>query len=115
MSQEVVVFVTCPAAAAEDIATRLVESGLVACVNIVPSIKSVYKWEEKLTIDSQESLLIIKTNLARWADLESKIEMIHSYVVPEIICVPIVEGHQPYLEWLNQSVSLRAEGERQKP
>ncbi len=110
MSDEVVVFVTCPAVASQDIAEQLVLSSLAACVNIVPAIKSVYKWQEKLTIDGEESLLIIKSNLARWADLESKIREIHSYDVPEIICVPIVEGHTPYLNWLNQSVALRAQG-----
>ncbi len=110
MSDEVVVFVTCPAVASQDIAEQLVLSSLAACVNIVPAIKSVYKWQEKLTIDGEESLLIIKSNLARWADLESKIREIHSYDVPEIICVPIVEGHTPYLNWLNQSVAIRAQG-----
>jgi periplasmic divalent cation tolerance protein len=110
MSDEVVVFVTCPAVASQDIAEQLVLSSLAACVNIVPAIKSVYKWEGKLTIDGEEALLIIKSNLARWADLESKIREIHSYDVPEIICVPIVEGHTPYLNWLNQSVALQAQG-----
>lgn len=110
MSDEVVVFVTCPAVASQDIAEQLVLSSLAACVNIVPAIKSVYKWEEKLTIDDEEALLIIKSNLARWADLESKLREIHSYDVPEIICVPIVEGHTPYLNWLNQSVALQTQG-----
>ncbi|MCC7530056.1 MAG: divalent-cation tolerance protein CutA [Candidatus Melainabacteria bacterium] len=115
MSDEVVVFVTCPALASQDMAEQLVSSSLAACVNIIPSIKSVYKWEERLTIDDNEALLIIKSNLSRWADLESRIRAIHSYDVPEIICVPIVEGHKPYLNWLNQSVALQAHGERQKP
>jgi periplasmic divalent cation tolerance protein len=114
MSEEVVVFVTCPAVASQNFAEQLIESNLAACVNILPSIKSVYKWEGKLTVDEDEALLIVKSNLAVWADLESKIRAIHTYEVPEIICVPIVEGHEPYLKWLNQSVLLQAQGERQK-
>lgn len=114
MSEEVVVFVTCPAIASQTFAEQLIESNVAACVNILPAIKSVYKWENKLTVDDGEALLIIKSSLAVWADLESKIRSIHSYDVPEIICVPIVEGHEPYLKWLNQSVLLQAQGERQQ-
>ncbi len=114
MSEEVVVFVTCPATASQEFAEKLIESNVAACVNILPAIKSVYKWEGKLTVDDGEALLIIKSSLSIWTDLESKIRAIHSYEVPEIICVPIVKGHEPYLKWLNQSVLLQAQGERQK-
>ena len=114
MSEEIVVFVTCPAQASQDYATQLVEGNVAACVNILPAIKSVYRWEGKLTVDDGEALLIIKSNLAVWADLESKIRAIHSYEVPEIICVPIVEGHEPYLKWLNRSVLVQAQDGRQK-
>lgn len=113
MSEEVVVFVTCPAVASQNLAEHLIKSKVAACVNVLPSVKSFYEWEEKLTID-EEALLIIKSNLSVWQRLESEIRAVHSYDVPEIICVPIVEGHKPYLNWLNQSVLLKAEGERQK-
>ncbi|MBX9947523.1 MAG: divalent-cation tolerance protein CutA [Candidatus Obscuribacterales bacterium] len=114
MSEEVVVFVTCPAMASQHFAEQLIESNVAACVNILPAIKSVYRWENKLTVDDGEALLIIKSSLAVWSDLESKIRAIHSYEVPEIICVPIVKGHEPYLNWLNQSVLIQAQGERQQ-
>lgn len=106
MSEEVVVFVTCPAGAAEDLAKQLIESELAACVNIIPAIKSVYRWQGELTVDAEEALLIIKSSLILWAQLEAKILSIHSYDVPEIICVPIVEGHKPYMNWLNGSVAI---------
>jgi len=106
MSDEVIVFVTCPANAAEDIAKQLVDSELAACVNIISGVKSVYRWDGKLNIDNDETLLIIKSSLVLWSRLETKILSIHSYDVPEIICVPIVEGHKPYLNWLNQSLAL---------
>lgn len=113
MSEEVVVFVTCPADAAPEMAQQLIESSVAACVNILPSIKSVYKWENKLTVDDGEALLVVKTNRALWADLQEKILSIHSYDVPEIICVPIVEGHQPYLDWLNKALKQPDHGGRQ--
>lgn len=103
MSDEVLALVTCPQEASDLIAEELINSQLVACVNIIPQIKSVYKWEGKLAKE-QEALLIIKTNLRVWSQLESKIRSVHSYDVPEIICVPIVEGHKPYLDWLNSCI-----------
>jgi periplasmic divalent cation tolerance protein len=106
MSEEVVVFVTCPSGAAEDIAKQLIESELAACVNIIPAIKSVYRWQGQLNVDNEEALLIIKSSLLLWTKLEAKVLSIHSYDVPEIICVPIVEGHNPYLMWLNGSMAL---------
>ncbi|MBC8000243.1 MAG: divalent-cation tolerance protein CutA, partial [Leptolyngbya sp.] len=77
MSDEVLALVTCPQEASDQIAEELINSQLVACVNIIPQIKSVYKWEGKLAKE-QEALLIIKTNLRVWSQLESKIRSVHS-------------------------------------
>ena len=103
MSDEIVVFVTCPAEASDEIAAHLVSNGLAACVNIIRSVISVYKWEGRIEKDT-ESLLIIKSRLQVWEQLEAKIRELHSYDVPEIICLPIIEGHQPYLDWVKASL-----------
>ncbi len=87
---------------AQKIATVLVEEKLAGCVNITP-VSSLYSWEGKINCD-QEWQLIIKTDLTKFAQLEAKISEIHSYTVPEIIALPIINGSQSYLDWL-QSVT----------
>ena len=84
---------------AEELATKLVEAGLVACVNIVPSVTSIYKWEGKIQKD-QEQLLIIKTPLAKADGLVDFVKANHPYSVPEVILTPIVAGNPAYLNWL---------------
>jgi periplasmic divalent cation tolerance protein len=84
------------------IARALVEERLAACVNIVP-IRSCYLWEEKLNIDEEEQM-IIKTEQRMVKQVMTRIIELHSYKVPEIIVLPIMSGHQPYLDWLSQSV-----------
>lgn len=98
--QATVILVTCPAAEAEQLASALVEERLVACVNIVPAIKSIYRWENKVCKDD-ETLLVIKSSTHLWNVLESRIRELHSYDVPEIICIPVELGSKPYLDWLN--------------
>ena len=103
MSGEVVVFVSCPPDEADKIASQLVEEKLAACVSIVPKIQSVYRWKGEVCRES-ESLLIIKTHKAYWTRLEDRINELHSYEVPEIICVSIEEGNTPYLNWLRSQL-----------
>lgn len=81
----------------------LVESKLAACVSFSP-INSIYTWQGKVNKD-QEWQLFIKTDLTRFPTLEAKILELHSYEVPEIIAIPILTGHQPYLQWIAQQVS----------
>ena len=87
----------------EKIATALVEKRLAACVNVVPNIRSFYRWEGKIQ-DEQEFLMVIKTTRARFSELRAEVERLHSYQVPEIICLPILEGAEPYLRWVEESV-----------
>ncbi|MDJ0693791.1 divalent-cation tolerance protein CutA [Mastigocoleus sp. MO_188.B34] len=89
---------------AENIATALVELRLAACVNILPIHCSVYVWEGKVNKD-KEWQLIIKTKLSQFPALEAKIQELHSYDVPEIIAIPIVNGSQPYLQWMLNQVT----------
>jgi periplasmic divalent cation tolerance protein len=106
MNQELIAFVTVAnSQEAFQIAEILVNDKLAACVNILPPIESVYRWEGKVTRD-QEILLIIKTTDERYATLEQRILALHSYTTPEIICVKIERGSTGYLEWLRQSVAI---------
>lgn len=97
-----VVYCTAPPEEADSLARALVEERLAACVNIA-SVRSCYIWEGKLNLD-QEALLIIKTTRGRFGALRKRIVELHSYTLPEIIALPLVEGHQPYLDWLARSV-----------
>ena len=103
MTDKVVVLVTCSSAEeAARIAQALVERRLAACANIVPGIRSIYRWEGKVQ-DEQEALLIIKTTRARFAALREAVEKLHSYSVPEVIALPIVDGAEKYLKWMEES------------
>jgi len=102
MSEPIVVLVTCGSEEeAAKIANGLVDEQLAACVNIISPIRSIYRWEGKVW-DEKEWLLIIKTQRRRFAELEKKVESLHSYSVPEIIVLPIAEGSTPYLKWLEE-------------
>lgn len=94
----VVVFCTVPSSEADALAAALVEARLAACVNI-NAVRSCYIWEGRLNFDD-EALLIIKTKKDQFESLRKRIVELHSYAVPEIIALPVVEGHQPYLDWL---------------
>ena len=88
---------------AEGIARALVEGRLAACVNVVPRIVSVYRWKGAVERD-EESLLVIKTRAERFEALRAAIVARHAYEVPEIVALPLVAGHLPYLTWLDESV-----------
>ncbi|MEJ2245740.1 MAG: divalent-cation tolerance protein CutA [Acidobacteriota bacterium] len=91
---------------AQKIAHAIVQEGEAACVNILPGIRSVYHWEEKLCDDS-EILLLIKTTGENFEQIRKRIRELHSYDVPEVIAVPITAGDPDYLNWLHTQVSRR--------
>jgi periplasmic divalent cation tolerance protein len=98
--EPIVVLVTCGSEEeALRIANALVEEHLAACVNLVSPIRSIYRWEGKIW-DEKEWFLIIKTQKKRFQELEKKVKSLHSYSVPEIISLPIVEGSSSYLNWI---------------
>ncbi|GJL66537.1 MAG: divalent-cation tolerance protein CutA [Nitrospirales bacterium] len=105
MSGEIVVLVTVASESeAKRIAWKIVQDKLVACVNIVPTIQSVFEWEGTVA-EEQESLLIIKTKADVFDLLESVIKRLHSYRVPEIIALPIQVGSSDYLAWVAKMVN----------
>jgi periplasmic divalent cation tolerance protein len=105
MNNYFVVLVTTPDPdSAEKIASALVEERLAACVNIVPAVRSIYRWEGKVTRDA-ESLMIIKTTAERYAAAELRIKELHSYTTPEVIALRLEAGSAAYLEWLSGSTS----------
>lgn len=93
-------FVTASSAdEAERIGQVVVDSRLAACVNILQGVRSIFRWDNKVNVES-ECLIIMKTTLDRFSDLEAAIRQHHSYSVPEIIALPIIAGSIPYLEWI---------------
>lgn len=101
-----VVYVTCATVAeAEGIAHAVVSEKLAACVNIVPSLTSVYFWEGSVQRET-ECLLIIKTVVERLDALETRIKALHSYTVPEFIVLPVVSGSHEYLAWVGQNTEV---------
>ena len=82
----------------------LVEKGLVACVNDVGPVQSIFTWKGKVE-EASERLLLMKTRADRYAELETAIRELHPYDVPEIIALPIEQGSEAYLNWIDESVS----------
>jgi periplasmic divalent cation tolerance protein len=104
MTDKVMIFSTAGnEAEARKIAQALVERRLAACVNVVPRIQSVYRWEGKVET-AEEFLLIIKTTKTRSAEVKAAIRELHSYDVPECIVVSIESGSEEYLKWIEESL-----------
>ena len=88
----------------EKIASSLVENHMVACINIVPSVKSLFFWEGK-TAQESEVLLIAKSRRPLLDKIVEQVKKIHSYKVPEIIALPVIGGSEEYLKWVRESTS----------
>ena len=97
-------YCTCPdTSSGQILADALVGEGLAACVNRLPGISSTYRWQGKLVTDS-EVLLLIKTTESRFAALRERVLALHPYELPELIAVPVAQGHAAYLDWVRASV-----------
>ncbi|MDH5510022.1 MAG: divalent-cation tolerance protein CutA [Nitrospinota bacterium] len=85
------------------IAKALVAEKLAACVGIVPSVRSIYMWKGEVR-DEGEVLMIVKTSATKFPTLAERVESLHSYDVPEVIAMPIVDGLQSYLDWIDETL-----------
>ncbi|MGA9854582.1 MAG: divalent-cation tolerance protein CutA [Gammaproteobacteria bacterium] len=90
---------------AETMATALVEEHLAACVNLVPGLTSIYRWQGSLRREP-ECLLLIKTSVARFEALRTRLRALHPYDVPEIVGVPITHADSGYRQWLTETLQL---------
>lgn len=101
---EIVIFITTSSAEeAQSIAELLLNQRKVACVNIVPSVDSLFWWQGKLD-SAGENLLIIKTKASLLDEIVYIVKEVHSYDVPEIIALPIIGGNEDYLKWIGDEV-----------
>lgn len=104
MSEPLVVLVTASDLdEADGVASALVEERLAACVNVVPGVRSVYRWQERVE-RADELLLVIKTSRHLLNDLVTRVADLHSYTVPEVVALPIGGGSDDYLDWLAGAV-----------
>ena len=107
MTDKIVVLTTCGSPdEAERVARHLVELRLAACVQITPGVRSFYHWKGGIA-DDAEIQLVIKSTRFLFAALCAELRKMHSYEVPEIIAVPVVDGAASYLEWMDREL-LRA-------
>ena len=89
---------------AAEVARTLVTEQLVACVNIVGPVRSIYRWDGKIC-DDAETLAVIKTTRERFEAMRTRLVELHPYDVPEVIALPVEGGHAPYLAWVSGSVT----------
>jgi len=96
---------------ARKISKILLDDKVVACTNLIQGVSSHFWWRGSIN-NAKETLLIAKTEQTCFNRVESIIKKIHSYEVPEIIAVPILQGHEPYFKWISESVKEEAEPHR---
>lgn len=107
-AQPLVVYCTCHnLEVATALATMLVNEGLAACVNVLPNLLSIYRWEGQIQRDN-EVLLMAKTHSAVYPALEARLLATHPYKVPEIIALPIQAGASAYLQWIMENTGESA-------
>lgn len=87
---------------AVNISKELVKNKLIACCNIIPGVVSVYEWEGEIQQEN-EFLMVIKTRKELFEDIKKHIQKLHSYEVPEIIEIPVTNGSESYISWLDKS------------
>src|SRR5512138_3345971 len=99
-TEALLVLVTAPSAEkAAELARALVQERLAACGNVVPGLRSIYRWEGRVQ-DDAEALLLLKTTRARFEALRERVLALHPYQVPEVLALPVEAGSAPYLAWI---------------
>jgi len=105
MTDKIVVLSACASnEEAQQLARALVEKRLAACVNMIPGARSVYRWKDAIE-EEEETLLVIKTSRPLLEELRVEIERLHSYEVPEVIALQIVDGSERYLAWMTRELA----------
>jgi len=100
----IIILVTCASREeAEEITQVLVAEKLIACGNIVPSVQSIFFWQGKVS-NENESLILAKSTRDHFPTILKRVKSLHSYTVPEIIALPVIEGSPDYLEWISSTV-----------
>lgn len=89
---------------ADRLATDLIQKSLAACVQLSPGITSIYRWQGAIE-RAAEKLIVIKTRASLFSRVESTIRSVHPYDVPEIIALPVSDGHAPYLAWIAEATT----------
>lgn len=106
MSGARVVLVTAPSPdVGAALGRALVDERLAACVNVIPGLTSIYRWQGQRE-EASECLLVIKTDETRYAELERRVLELHPYTVPEVLALPVERGAPAYVEWLRDSVAI---------
>ena len=107
MTEKIVVLSNC---GSEEEAIRvgraIVEARLAACVNVLPGVKSIYHWKGEVQEDS-EWMLVIKTTRSLFEPLSAQLQKIHSYEIPEVLALPVVDGSEDYLAWIDREISVK--------
>ncbi len=99
------VYVTTPdVSAAKAIGRVLVEERLAACINVLPQMSSIYRWQGKIE-EAEEAVLIVKTTAERVTDVIARVKALHTYEVPCAISIPVLAGNQDYLSWIGGNVA----------
>jgi periplasmic divalent cation tolerance protein len=105
MTDKIVVLTTCDSEEqAELVAKHVVEKRLAACVNILPKGRSIYRWKGAID-EAQEFVLLIKSRREMFGALRAEIEKVHSYEVPEIVALPMVDASESYLAWMDRELA----------
>ena len=98
-----VILSTCPdVTSAERIGRTLVEESLAACVNVLPAVRSIYRWNDAVQSD-EEALMIVKTTAACLVAARERLLALHPYELPEVVALPVADGHHAYLSWVASS------------
>ena len=109
-SEPIVILIACPPGEPAAVLARgLVDGGLAACVNHLPGMRSTYRWKGE-TVTEGEDLLLVKTVRAAFTAVETFVLAHHPYEVPEVVALPMVEGHAPYLAWLEAETGASHSG-----
>lgn len=102
MTDAMLVLTTLPSAeAAAELAKAVVEEKLAACANLLPAIRSIYRWQGRVQ-DESEVLVLFKTRQEHFDRLKSRLLELHPYEIPEVLAIPVEQGYQAYLDWLAQ-------------